>query len=187
VRSGPAWLQPAAASDVLPPAIASSNAHISPVALRFSPAVAADSSATISRFLGAAPVAAIDCPGCRPVHSTLTAVGPSGSDGSSVGWERNFGNASKNNIFVALVEQTFLRERLAVIIVHVLPTIREQPAHKQKRGRLPIPQPISSCDAGLLMRWLGGRCLLGAVPDPTGSIRSGSSRVQLSPCARKHR
>ena len=52
VQSGPALPRIAAGSDALPPAKTSSSAHVSPAALPSSPAVAANSSATSSRFAG---------------------------------------------------------------------------------------------------------------------------------------
>ena len=56
-QSGPVSLRTAAGSDGgLPPGEASSNAHASPVALQSSHNVAANSSATCARFVGAAPV-----------------------------------------------------------------------------------------------------------------------------------
>jgi len=59
-----------AGSDVLPPVRARSTAHASPAILPSSLAVAADSSATSSRFVGAAPAAATNSPSCTPTGST---------------------------------------------------------------------------------------------------------------------
>ena len=82
-RSSLASPRTAAASDLLPPAIASSNAHVSPVVRRFSPAVAANLSATSSRFAWATSAAATNSPGCRPVGSAPAALGSIGNDDNS--------------------------------------------------------------------------------------------------------
>src|SRR5713226_6317329 len=80
-RSGPASPRTVADSDVLPPAIASSNAHVLPAVLRSLPVVAAGSSATSSQSLSADPAAATNSPGCRPAGSAPAALGSSGTDG----------------------------------------------------------------------------------------------------------
>src|ERR1019366_7193815 len=84
-RSGPAWLRTAAASDVLPPAVASSNAHVLPTVLRSSPAVAASWSGTSSQSLSANPDAATNSPGCGPADSAPATLGSSGTDDKTGG------------------------------------------------------------------------------------------------------
>jgi hypothetical protein len=88
-RSGLASPQTVAGSDVLPPRVTSSKCHVLPAVVRSSPAVAADSSATSSRFLGATLADATDSPGCRPAGSTSDDESSNLSAASNVGMWSN--------------------------------------------------------------------------------------------------
>src|ERR1019366_667253 len=84
-RSDPASPRTDACSNVLPPAVASSNAHVLPAVLRSSPAVAASWSGTSSQSLSATPAAATGFPGCRPTGSAPAALGSSENDDKRAG------------------------------------------------------------------------------------------------------
>ena len=80
-RSAGAYCQTTVSSDGSPPTAANNTGHVSPAVRPSSPAAAANSSATSSRFAWATPAVATNCPSCRPAGSALVALGSSGNDG----------------------------------------------------------------------------------------------------------